>query len=126
MQDKIRIDKNRIDNTIVDSVESPAEEKPTEVDFLPMLFEKFWEHYKTKQGKQNAKKKFMAFMKGKTEGKARFWMNLMLAYYMDCREREVLGYESLHAATYINNKRWEDDQDFMKNFKQEWLANEQC
>lgn len=117
MQDKIRIDKNR-EKDLVDSVESPPVKKD---DFLPSLFEKFWSHYKTKQGKQKAFAKFKSFMKGKPEGKARFWMNLMLAYYMDCLERNVVGYSELHAATYIFNKRWEDNPSFMAAFKAEWL-----
>ena len=115
MQDKIRIDKNRIEKTIDDSSESPK------VDFLSELFEKFWKHYPTKQGKQKALAKFKLFLKGKSEGQARFWMNLMLAYYMDCREKQVVGYAELHAATYINNKRWEDNPEFMNEFKAEWL-----
>lgn len=118
MQDKIRIDKKR-ENTLVDSIESPVEKKP---DFLSELFEKFWEHYKTKQGKQKAMAKFKLFLKGKSEGQSRFWMNLMLAYYMDCRDRQVVGYDALHAATYIHNKRWEDNPSFMQTFKQEWIA----
>ena len=115
MQDKIRIDKNRIEKTIDDSSESPK------VDFLSELFEKFWKHYPTKQGKQKALAKFKLFLKGKSEGQARFWMNLMLAYYMDCREKQVVGYAELHAATYINDKRWEDNPEFMNEFKAEWL-----
>lgn len=115
MQDKIRRDKNREDKSIDDSSESPK------VDFLSELFEKFWKHYPTKQGKQKALAKFKLFLKGKSEGQARFWMNLMLAYYMDCREKQVVGYAELHAATYIHNKRWEDNPEFMNEFKAEWL-----
>jgi len=102
-------------NTIDDSIESPK------VDFLSELFDKFWKHYPTKQGKQKALAKFKLFLKGKSEGQARFWMNLMLAYYMDCRDKQVVGYAELHAATYINNKRWEDNPEFMNEFKAEWL-----
>lgn len=118
MQDKIRVDKKR-EKDIVDSVESPSQQK---TDFLSDLFDKFWKHYPTKQGKQKALAKFKSLLKGKSEGQARFWMNLMLAYYMDCRERQVVGYDALHAATYIHNKRWEDNPEFMQNFKAEWLA----
>lgn len=103
---------------LVDSVESPVVQKD---DFLPALFDKFWNHYKTKQGKQQAQKSFARFMKGKPEVKARFWMNLMLAYYMDCRERQVVGYDALHASSYINQKRWEDSPEFMETFKAEWI-----
>ena len=121
MQDKIRIDKKR-DKDLVDSSESPSQQK---TDLLADLFEKFWKHYtpiQGKQGKQAAKKAFEKLLKGKSEGQSRFWMNLMLAYYMDCRERQVVGYDALHASTYINQKRWEDNPEFMQNFKAEWLA----
>lgn len=100
---------------IDDSSESPR------VDFISDLFSKFWKHYPTKQGKQKALAKFKLFLKGKSEGQARFWMNLMLAYYMDCRDKQVVGYAELHAATYIHNKRWEDNPEFMNEFKAEWL-----
>lgn len=99
--------------------------KSASADFIQSLFDKFWSHYTTKQGKQKALAKFKAFLKGKSEGQCRFWMNLMLAYYMDCREKQVVGYDALHAATYIHNKRWEDNPEFMANFKKEWLENEQ-
>lgn len=102
---------------LVDSGESPAAKN----DFLLELFGKFWQHYKYKQGKQAAVKSFRKFMAKMPEGKCRFWMNLMLAYYMDCQDKGVLGYEKLHAATYINNKRWEDNPDFMAQFKQQWI-----
>lgn len=79
---------------LVDSGESPVEQK----DFIQDLFDKFWKHYPTKHGKQKALAKFKLLMKGKPEGKARFWMNLILSYHADCREKDVLGYEKMHAA----------------------------
>jgi len=109
---------NTQEKIIDDSAESPAEKKN---NFIPDLFDKFWRHYKTKQGKQKAMAKFKLFLKGKTESQSRFWMNLMLAYYEHCLEQQVVGYAELHAATYIHNRRWEDNPDFMKEFKSEWL-----
>jgi hypothetical protein len=103
--------------TIVDSDEPTSDKK----DFLAGLFDKFWKHYKTKQGKQKAMAKFKLFLKGKTESQSIFWMNLMLAYYEHCLENQVVGYAELHAATYIHNRRWEDNPEFMKEFKSEWL-----
>ena len=116
MQDKIRIDKNRI-KTIDDSGESPV----PKTDFLAELFGKFWQHYKTKHGKQKALAKFKLFLKGKSESHCRFWMNLMLAYYENCLEKQILGFSEMHAATYIFNKRWEDNPEFMNEFKAEWV-----
>jgi hypothetical protein len=99
----------------------PDLKKSVSDGFLESLFEKFWNHYTTKQGKQKAKIKFKQFLKGKKEGQARFWMNLMLAYYTDCLEKQIAGYDKIHAATYINNKRWEDNPEFMAEFKASWI-----
>lgn len=110
-----------IPNTDIKDIDDSKESPSIKNDFVKDLFDKFWKHYKYKQGKQKALVKFTAFMKGKPEAKARFWMNLMLAYYMDCMDRQVLGYENLHAATYIHNKRWEDSPEFMEDFKREWI-----
>ncbi len=104
-------------NNIDDSNESPIENIQSE------LFEKFWAVYRKQQsqGKAKAKSAFISFMRGKSENKMRFWMNLMLSYYLFCLEAKVFGYESLHASTFINKKRWEDSPEFMQNFKDEWL-----
>jgi hypothetical protein len=109
---------NKVNNNInVDSDESTCNKK----DVINKLFDTFWKHYGYKQGKQNALKSFSKFLKGKDDKKQSFWMNLMLSYYEHCRSEQVLGYEKLHAATYINNMRWNDDPEFMAQFKQEWI-----
>jgi uncharacterized protein YdaU (DUF1376 family) len=105
-------------NNIDDSEESPINNLQEE------LFEKFWAVYRKQQsqGKAKAKSAFMSFMRGKSENKMRYWMNLMLSYYMFCLESNVFGFEALHASTFINKKRWEDNPEFMQNFESEWLA----
>lgn len=108
--------KNIKNKDLVDSGESPS----LKTDFLTDLFDRFWKNYQTKQGKQKARASFCRFLKGKSENQSRFWMNLMLNYYLHCKENGVLGYDGLHAATYINQKRWEDDPVFMQEFKEEW------
>lgn len=123
MQEEIREDKNRLEEIREDQKHVDSKEPtPASKEFINDLFGKFWMHYKYKQGKQAALKAFTKFMAKKPEGLCRFWMNLMLEYYMDCQQKDVLGYEKLHAATYINNKRWEDNPEFMTNFKAEWIA----
>lgn len=112
--------KNIISKEVKD-IDDSSESPEPKVDFLAVLFDKFWRHYKTKQGKQKALAKFKLFLKGKSESQCRFWMNLMLAYYEHCLEQQVVGFDALHAATYINNKRWEDNPEFMQNFKTEWV-----
>ena len=118
MQEEKRIEENRIEKNTVDSCESQVEQK----DFLSALFDKFWDHYGYKHSKKDSEKAFKKFMDGRPEGKCRFYMNLMLAYREKCIADGVLGYDKIHAVTYINKKRWEDDPEFMENFKQEWLS----
>lgn len=116
MQDKIRIDKKRI-KSIVDSGESPVEQK----DFLQDEFDRFWRNYPLKKAKQPAQKAFMKLLKGKTIGKVKFNVDMILSYHFDCIEREEIGADKLHAATLLNQKRWEDNPEFMEQFKQYWL-----
>jgi uncharacterized protein YdaU (DUF1376 family) len=113
---------NLIPNTediksIDDSSESPINNLQDE------LFEKFWAVYRKQQsqGKAKAKTAFKSFLRGKSEANCRYWMNLMLSYYMHCLDSKVFVYESLHASTFINKKRWEDNPEFMQEFKTEWL-----
>lgn len=86
------------------------------------LFGQFWKHYTTKTGKQAGFKAWQKFMRGKRPDQIIFWNNLMLEYYHQQREAGTLGYEGIHASTYINQKRWEDDPEFMTRFKQEYQA----
>lgn len=117
MQDKNRIDKNRVNN-LVDSNE------PT-TDILAIQereFGRFWRNYPNKKAKQPALSAFKRLTKGKKESQIRFYVDLILNYHLDCIERKEIGAEQLHAATLINQKRWEDNPDFYNNFKAEWIA----
>lgn len=114
MQDKIRIDKNRIDNTLVDSDESPNE-------FLENEFDRFWRNYPVKKSKVKAKRTFLKMMKGKKESQVRMWVDLILHYHLDCIDRQEIGADKLHPSTLLAQERWNDDPEFCKNFKDEWI-----
>lgn len=116
MQDKIRIDKNR-DKDHVDSDETTSDK----TDFAGEQFARFWKNYPTKKAKVAAEKAFRRLTKGKKESQVRFWVDMILNYHFDCIEREEIGADKLHAATLINERRWEDSPEFVENFKQEWL-----
>ena len=105
-----------IDHSASDRVKKAADKQITE-----QLFAQFWKHYTTKTGKQAALKAWHKFMRGKAEAAIRYLLNLMLAYYHQQRQTGVLGYDAIHAATYINQRRWEDSPEFMQQFKQEYL-----
>lgn len=102
---------------LVDSGESPVEQS----DHLQTEFDRFWRNYPTKKAKQSAQKAFVKLLKGKTPGKVKFNVDMILSYHMDCVEREEIGADKLHAATLLNQKRWEDNPEFIEEFKQEWL-----
>jgi uncharacterized protein YdaU (DUF1376 family) len=102
---------------LVDSEESPAVQK----DYLQTEFDRFWRNYPTKKAKQSAQKAFVKLLKGKTPGKVKFNVDMILSYHTECIEREEIGADKLHAATLLNQKRWEDNPEFIEEFKQEWL-----
>lgn len=104
------------DKEHVDSIESPS------VDFQEIEFNRFWKYYPTKKAKSAAFSAFKRLTKGKKESQVKFYVDLILNYHLDCIERKEIGAEQLHAATLINQKRWEDNPDFYKNFKEEWIA----
>lgn len=84
-------------------------------------FARFWKHYPNIKNKAGAKKAFEKLIKGKKESQVRFWVDLILFYHTGCIERGDIGADKLHAATLINQRRWEDDPEFCKQFKQDWL-----
>ncbi len=112
-QEPVTINK---DQKHVDSSESPS------VDFQESEFERFWRNYPNKKAKQPAKRAFLRLIKGKRESQVRFYVDMILSYHLDCIERAELGADKLHAATLINEKRWEDDPEFYNNFKAEWIT----
>lgn len=103
-------------NTLVDSIESPS------VDFQEIEFDRFWRNFPNKKAKAPALAAFKKLTKGKKESQIRFYVDLILNYHLDCVERGEIGADKLHAATLINQKRWEDNPEFFNNFKSEWIA----
>jgi hypothetical protein len=88
--------------------------------FVDELFEKFWDAYPLKVGKQEAISAFKKVMKGKSENNCRMTMNMILSFHFARIESGVFGVDKLHASTLLNKKRWDDDPEFVKNFKLEW------
>lgn len=96
--------------------------KDPERFFVQELFEKFWKNYPLKINKQVAFKSFAKLVKGKSKSETVLLMNLILNYHMIQVENGVFGADKLHAATLINQRRWEDSPEFMQAFKAEWMA----
>lgn len=112
-QEPITISK---DQKHVDSIESPS------VGFQEIEFDRFWRNYPNKKAKTPALSAFKKLTKGKKDSQVRFYVDLILNYHLDCIERGEIGADKLHAATLINQKRWEDNPEFYNNFKSEWIA----
>ncbi len=102
------------ENTIVDSGEST-------VAFLESEFGRFWKNYPVKKSKVPAKKNFLAMMKGKKDSQVRMWVDLILNYHLDCIDRQEIGADKLHPSTFLKQRRWEDDPQYMETFKQDWI-----
>lgn len=102
---------------LADSGESACASK----EFVEQEFNRFWKHYPTKKSKATAKKSFQKLVAGKSEGKVKFWVDMILNYHFECIENEHIGAKQLYAATLINEKRWEDDPAYFKDFKAQWI-----
>jgi hypothetical protein len=98
--------------------------KESNNSFVCSLFEKFWKNYNcektAKVKKQDAKKAFARLMRGKSERKAEMITYAMLTHYQDNLVGVVFGADRMHPTTYINKRQWEDDEEFMKEFEQQW------
>lgn len=109
-----------IESLLDHSANDPVK-KTSDKEKINTLFNQFWEKYPTKTAKQAALKAWCKFMRGKPENKVRYWLNLMLAYYHQQRESNVLGYENIHASSFINQQRWADDPEFVEQYEQ-WYS----
>ena len=109
--------RSKEENNIDDSGESPAEQ----VDFVEREFDRFWRNYPVKKSKVAALKNFTSMMKGKKESAVRMWVDLIINYHLDCIDRQEIGADKLHPSTLLKQRRWEDDSEYMENFKREWI-----
>lgn len=104
-----------------------AKQKPdtASAEFIQSQFERFYSGYKVKKDRARAEKCFTRFMKGKSESQVKFWTALFMSHYHHEFDSQTYGYEKLHPSTYLNNKRWEDNPEFMQQFKQDWIEYQQ-
>lgn len=109
--------RSKEDNNLVDSDEPTVQQ----VDFVSSEFERFWRNYPTKKARKPALGAFKSLVKGKRESVVRFLVDMILSYHHDCIERGELGADALHAATLINQRRWEDNPEFVETFKRDWI-----
>lgn len=105
----------------------PSKQKPepASTEFIKSQFNRFYDAYKVKKSKIPAEKAFSKLMRGKSDNQVRFWTALTMSHYHHELDNGTDGYDKLHPSTYLNNKRWEDDPEFMQQFKQDWLEYQQ-
>jgi len=96
-----------------------SDESPKQ-DFLAELFVKFWKNYPVKQKKANAEKSFRNLFRGKSQRKAEMETYALLTYYHDHLVGVEFGADKLHPTSYLNQKRWQDNPEFMEKFEQQW------
>lgn len=89
--------------------------------FVRELFEKFWRNYPVKVGRKPAEKSFNKVMRGLNRSQAIMLMNMILNYHSIQIESGVLGSDKLHASTLLNQERWNDNPEFVEQFKSEWI-----
>lgn len=89
-------------------------------DFLKDLFAKFWKNYPVKQKKSNAEKSFRNLMRGKSKRKSEMETYALLTYYHDHLFGIEFGADKMHPTSYLNQKRWQDNPEFMDQFEKQW------
>lgn len=83
--------------------------------FIERAFNFFWDHYGRKVGKEAAVKAFKKIMQSKTKTQVKelteHIVGRRLALMEKFREQpeSMKGFDVLHASTFLNNKRWEDE-----------------
>lgn len=112
---------NPIPNTDLKDIVDSDEPTSASIDFISNEFDRFWRNYPYKKSKVTASKAFAKLVKGKKQGQVKFWVDMILNYHHGCIERQDIGADKLHAATLLNQKRWDDDPEFVSEFKKEWL-----
>lgn len=75
---------------------------------LCVLFEKFWGSYPKKTNKQGALKSFNAAIKKQTLTPSEF-TEMLISDVAERIKRNQFGFDRLHATTYLNNERWNDE-----------------
>lgn len=73
-----------------------------------LLFEKFWKVYPRNANKQGALKSFKAAIKKQTLKPDEF-TEMLISDVTERIKRNQFGFDRLHATTYLNNERWNDE-----------------
>jgi hypothetical protein len=100
-------------NGLPDVADEIAEEKRKSKEARTILinqaFDFFWIAWPTKKSKQKAFKSFVKVCGSKNDEAVEGLTNTLCADIDKRLQANDFGFDRMHATTYLNNKRWEDD-----------------
>lgn len=77
-------------------------------NLVEQCFDDFWKEYPTKVNKQGALKSFKAAIKKQSLSPQEF-SSMLIRDVSERLARNQFGFDKLHATTYLNNERWNDE-----------------
>ena len=107
--------KHKTLNTKQETIVKELDQQKADPAFINKAFDFFWEHYGRKVGKEAAVKKFKSLMSRKTKDQVKELTEHIVSRRIELLEKhrenpdQMKGFDLLHAATYLHNKRWEDE-----------------
>lgn len=106
-KDKLSIDKDSITNECVpDEPQFPEIPKKALIEQYSKEFDKLWEHYPNKKGKEEAKKKYISARKdGTTYEEVASGLKKYIEY---CKAENIETKYIKHGSTWFNQKCWND------------------
>lgn len=94
--------------TITENTHRLPETTTRTLSAIEQCFEHFWKIFPTKKAKKQAFDKFKAIVKRRSESPEEF--TTMLCADVHARlQNGQFGFDKLHATTYLNQERWNDD-----------------
>ena len=88
-----------------------AEAKKHQAELINRGFNFFWEHWPNKKNKIKGRSAFEKRFKKLSREESISLINLIVDDVQKRAQSNQLGFEQMHAATYLNGERWEDSLD---------------
>jgi hypothetical protein len=104
---------NPLGNGLPESADEISDEKKKKrearTNLINQAFDFFWIAWPTKKSKQKAFKSFVKVCGSKNDEAVEGLTNTLCADIDKRLQANDFGFDRMHATTYLNNKRWEDD-----------------
>ena len=92
-----------------DELAAKRAEKAKQATLINEAFDFFWSCWPTKKNKQPALRAFAKIVRSKPPDKVEEFVNMLSADIEKRLAANDFGFDKMHAATYLNGARWEDD-----------------